>query len=257
MDCAGLRPSPHRGDGGGTELAFQLSFSNDRPCCVREPLEEGADGHQSFHRKGTGSAAGRPVTGRALGQQQVDVEHLLLAMLDQDDGLVPAILTAEGISKEALTIRAQQEVEKLPKVSGQAAGPDQIFLTGRLNRLLSHQAPEEAKKLTDDFITTEHMLIALTDDSGPAGRLLREFKVTRERILDGMKKVRGNQRVTSQNPEGTFRSLERYGRDLTKLADQGKLDPVIGRDEEIRRVIQVLSPAHEEQSGADRRARRR
>ncbi len=176
-----------------------------------------------------------------FGQQQVDLEHLLLALLDQEDGLVPLALQAENISLDALRIRAQQEVEKLPRVSGPAAGPDQILVSSRLNRLLNQGAPDEAKKLKDDFITAEHMLLAMIDDSGAAGRILHDFKVSRERFLAGMKKVRGNQRVTSPNPEGTFQALERYGINLTKLAEQGKLDPVIGRDEEIRRVIQVLS----------------
>ena len=100
------------------------------------------------------------------------------------------------------------------------------------------------------------MLLALTDDSGVSGRLLREFGATRERLMQALREVRGSQRVTSQNPEATYEALERYGRDLTKLASQGKLDPVIGRDEEIRRVIQVLVAAHQEQPGADRRAGR-
>jgi ATP-dependent Clp protease ATP-binding subunit ClpB len=175
-----------------------------------------------------------------FGQQQVDVEHLLLALLDQDQGLTPAILEKAGISVDALRVRVHRELEKLPRVSGLSGGSDQVYVSNRLNRLLS-QAEDEAKRLKDDYISVEHILLALTDDTGTAGRILKEFGVTRDRLMRALQEVRGNQRVTSQNPEGTYQALERYGRDLTQLARQGKLDPVIGRDEEIRRVIQVLS----------------
>jgi ATP-dependent Clp protease ATP-binding subunit ClpB len=126
------------------------------------------------------------------------------------------------------------------KSPGQGGAPDQIYITGRLNRLLA-QAEDEAKTLKDEFVSIEHLLLALSEDSGTAGRILREFGVTRERLTRALQEVRGSQRVTSQNPEATYEALERYGRDLTQLAAQGKLDPVIGRDEEIRRTIQVLS----------------
>ncbi len=128
----------------------------------------------------------------------------------------------------------------MPKVSAPAGGPDQIYVTGRLNRLLT-QAEDEAKKLKDDYISIEHLLLAMTEDGGVAGRIFKEFGLTRERLMRALQEIRGNQRVTSQNPEATYEALERYGRDLTKLAAQGKLDPVIGRDDEIRRVVQVLS----------------
>ena len=113
-------------------------------------------------------------------------------------------------------------------------------MTSPLKRLLA-QADEEAKKLKDEYISIEHLLLAMTDDAGAAGRIFKEFGVTREQLATGLKEIRGNQRVTSQNPEATYEALGTYGRDFTKLAAQGKLDPVIGRDEEIRRVIQVLS----------------
>jgi len=176
-----------------------------------------------------------------FGNQQIDVEHLLLAMLDQDGGLAPAILTKAGAPVDALKLKVQRELEKLPKVSGSGSGPDNIYLTGRLNRLLSTQAEDEAKKFKDDFISAEHLLLAMTDDSGTAGKTLKEFGVTRDKLMKALQEVRGHQRVTSANPEGTYQALERYGRDLTQAAGQGKLDPVIGRDNEIRRVIQVLS----------------
>jgi ATP-dependent Clp protease ATP-binding subunit ClpB len=175
-----------------------------------------------------------------FGNQQVDVEHLLAALLEQEEGLAPAILGKAGINVETLRQRAQQEIERLPKVSGGTGGPDQVYVTGRLNRLLT-QAEDEAQRLKDDYVSIEHLTLALTEDGGAAGRLLQEFGVTRDRVMRAMQEVRGNQRVTSQNPETTYQALERYGRDLTQAAGQGKLDPVVGRDEEIRRVIQVLS----------------
>ena len=174
------------------------------------------------------------------GNQQMDVEHLLAALLEQADGLAPAILIKAGANVEGLHRRTIQDIERLPKVSGSAGGPDQVYVTGRLNRLFT-QAEDEARKLKDEYISIEHLLLAMTDDGGSTGRLLKEFGVTRERLLTALQEVRGSQRVTSQNPETTYQALERYGRDLTQLAAQGKLDPVIGRDDEIRRVIQVLS----------------
>ncbi len=172
--------------------------------------------------------------------QQVDVEHLLYALLEQERGLAASILTRAGVSLDALRRRVDQELERLPKVSGPSGGPDQIYITGRLNRVLA-QAEDEAKRLKDQYISVEHVLLAMTEDGGLTGRLFKELGITRERLMQALQEVRGSQRVTSQNPEATYEALERYGRDLTKLAEQGKLDPVIGRDEEIRRVIQVLS----------------
>ena len=174
------------------------------------------------------------------GNQQMDVEHLLAALLEQADGLAPAILIKAGVNVEGLHRRTVQDIERLPKVSGSSGGPDQVYVTSRLNRLLT-QAEDEARKLKDEYISIEHLLLAMTDDGASTGRLFKEFGVTRERLLTALQEVRGSQRVTSQNPETTYQALERYGRDLTQLAAQGKLDPVIGRDDEIRRVIQVLS----------------
>jgi ATP-dependent Clp protease ATP-binding subunit ClpB len=144
------------------------------------------------------------------------------------------------VNVDGLKRRVEQELERLPKVSGPTGAPDQIYVTGRLNRMLT-QAEDEAKKLKDDYVSIEHLLLAMSEETGATGSILREFGVTRERLMRALQEIRGNQRVTSQNPEATYEALERYGRDLTKLAAQGKLDPVIGRDDEIRRVIQVLS----------------
>src|ERR1039458_4229852 len=174
------------------------------------------------------------------GHQQLDVEHLFASLLEQEGGLAGSILSRAGVNVDTLRPRRDEELDRLPKVSGPSGGPDQIFVTARLNRLLT-EADDAAKKLKDEYISVEHVLLALTDDGGFSGRLLREYGASCERLMQALREVRGSQRVTSQNPEATYEALERYGRDLTKLASQGKLDPVIGRDEEIRRVIQVLS----------------
>jgi ATP-dependent Clp protease ATP-binding subunit ClpB len=169
--------------------------------------------------------------------QQIDVEHLLLALLDQEHGLAAAILNKAEVAVDAVKIKVQRELEKLPRVTG---GSDNIGITSRLNRLLG-LADDEAKKMKDDYVSVEHLLLAMIDDSGATGRILKEFKLNRANLTKAIQEVRGHQRVTSQSPEATYESLEKYGRDLTQYAKQGKLDPVIGRDEEIRRVIQVLS----------------
>ncbi len=174
------------------------------------------------------------------GNQQVDVEHLLLALLEQEGGLAPSILLKADVPLEPLHKRLVQEVEKFPKVSGGGVRPDQVYITDRLSQLLN-TAEREAKRLKDDYVSIEHLLLAATEDRGAAGKLLREFGATRDRLMKALVEVRGNQRVTTQNPEATYEALQKYGRDLTELASKEKLDPVIGRDEEIRRVIQVLS----------------
>jgi ATP-dependent Clp protease ATP-binding subunit ClpB len=174
------------------------------------------------------------------GNQQVEVEHLLSALLEQERGLATSVLNKAGINVESLKARVDQELDRLPKVTGAATAAGQIYITSRLNQLLS-RAEDEAKKFKDEYVSIEHFLLAMTDDSGPAGRILKEFGADRDRLMAALQEIRGNQRITTQNPEATYEALERYGRDLTQLAAQGKLDPVIGRDEEIRRVVQVLS----------------
>jgi ATP-dependent Clp protease ATP-binding subunit ClpB len=174
------------------------------------------------------------------GHQQLDVEHLLMALLEQQDGLAPAILLKTGIALDRVAARIDAELRKMPKVSSPSGAAGQIYLTGRLNTLLV-QADDEARKLKDDFVSVEHLLLAAVDEPGATGKILREAGLSREKLMQAIREVRGSQRVTSQNPESTYQSLEKYGRDLTELARAGKLDPVIGRDEEIRRVMQVLS----------------
>ncbi|MGB9458238.1 MAG: ATP-dependent chaperone ClpB [Bryobacteraceae bacterium] len=179
-------------------------------------------------------------TAARYSHQQIDVEHLLAALMEQQGGLAPSILQKADVNPETLAQRLEAELDRMPKVSGPAGAPGQVYVTPRLNKLLAH-AEDEARKLKDEYISVEHVVLAALDDRGAAGRLLKELGLTRERLMQALREVRGSQRVTSPNPEATYEALERYGRDLTRLASQGKLDPVIGRDEEIRRVIQVLS----------------
>jgi ATP-dependent Clp protease ATP-binding subunit ClpB len=170
--------------------------------------------------------------------QQMDVEHLLLALLEQEGGLAKSILEKAGIDTATIQRRLEQELVRIPKVTGSSGD---IYIASRLNRLIV-QAEDEARQLKDDYISVEHLLLSILEDkSGTSSRILVEAGLSRDRLMQALKQVRGAQRVTSQNPEATYEALERYGRDLTKLAAQGKLDPVIGRDDEIRRVIQVLS----------------
>ena len=176
-----------------------------------------------------------------LGHQQIDVEHLLLALLDQEGGLARSVLEKTGVDADLVRQRLETELARLPKVSSTTGGTGEVYIAGRLNKVLV-QAEDEAKQLKDDYVSVEHILLAIVDEpSGAAGRILKELGLTRDKLMQALRQVRGSQRVTSQNPEATYEALERYGRDLTKAAAQGKLDPVIGRDEEIRRVIQVLS----------------
>ena len=173
------------------------------------------------------------------GNQQVDVEHLMLALLEQEGGLVPSILLRADVPLDSLHRSLADELDKLPKVTGTGA-TDQVYVTSRLNRLMT-EAEAQAKRLKDDYVSVEHLLLAAAEDKGATGRLLRSAGLSQDRLMKALAEVRGNQRVTSPTPESTYEALEKYGRDLTKLAAKGKLDPVIGRDEEIRRVIQVLS----------------
>ncbi|HXG22726.1 MAG TPA: Clp protease N-terminal domain-containing protein, partial [Methylomirabilota bacterium] len=173
--------------------------------------------------------------------QGVDVEHVLAALLAEPEGLASALLTEVGIAPSAVRERVEAELNKIPQVSGPGAAAQQAYLTQRLVRVLT-QAEDEAKALKDEYVSVEHILLAVLDESGgAASRVLKSLGLTRDRLMTALQKVRGHQRVTNPNPEATYQALERYGRDLTKLAEQGKLDPVIGRDEEIRRVVQVLS----------------
>ncbi len=174
------------------------------------------------------------------GQQQVDVEHLLLALLLQERGLATSIFNKAEVQVAGLRQSVEQHLAGLPAVEGPSRGVDSLYVTQRLNSLLSG-AEKEAGKLQDQFVSVEHLLLAMTGDKGKTGELFGSFGVTRERLEKALREVRGGQKVISRDPESTYQALEQYGRDLTELANQGKLDPVIGRDDEIRRIMQVLS----------------
>lgn len=180
------------------------------------------------------------VSAQSLAQEMshsaIESEHLLTALLEQGEGVAPQIVSSIGANPESLAQQARQELGKLPRVYG----PAQVGLSQRLARTLDN-AQNIASNLKDEFVSTEHFLTALAEADGAAGRILNQAGVTRDRILQALTSIRGNQRVTSQNPETTYQALQKYGRDLTDLARKGKLDPVIGRDEEIRRVMQILS----------------
>src|SRR6185503_17752235 len=173
---------------------------------------------------------------RENGHSQIDVEHLANALVRQNDGIAPAILGALYAPAAQIASALEGELQKLPKVQGNV----QVAESPRLGRVFT-QAQKEMTDLHDEFISTEHLLLAMTADTGFTGQLLKRFGVTHDRALEALRDVRGNQRVTDANPENKYQALEKYGRDLTALARKNKLDPVIGRDEEIRRVIQVLS----------------
>jgi ATP-dependent Clp protease ATP-binding subunit ClpB len=163
--------------------------------------------------------------------------HLLIALAEQDEGFVPRILENLALNVNSLISGARARLDKEARVSG---GGRQLAATVGFNEALI-KAEAEAKAFKDEFISTEHLLLALLSDSGPAGRYLKESGLERGKVLEAIKQVRGSQRITSARPEEGSEALKKYGRDLTEMAAKGKLDPVIGRDEEIRRVVQVLS----------------
>ncbi len=169
------------------------------------------------------------------GQQEVDVEHVMLALLHQEQGIVPAIVAKVGADASALDKALKESVERRAKVSG-----GKPFVSNRLHKLVD-EALKEAGKLKDDYVSTEHLLLAATADKRDAGKALAAAGLTRDAVLTALQSVRGSHRVTDQDPEGKFQALEKYGRDLTELSRQGKLDPVIGREEEVRRIMQILS----------------
>ncbi len=169
--------------------------------------------------------------------QGIDVEHLWLALMEQEGGLAPRILELAGIAPRAVVDALERELARRPQVRGPAAGPAQVYITQRLSQVLA-KAEDEMQALKDEYLSVEHVLLAIAEEGGTVAR---ELGITRDRLLPALQQARGNQRVTSPDPEATYEALAKYGRDLTQLASQGKLDPVIGRDDEIRRVIQVLS----------------
>jgi ATP-dependent Clp protease ATP-binding subunit ClpB len=175
--------------------------------------------------------------GARSGQQQIEPLHLLWALVAQGDGVVPPLLSKLGVAPEVLAKEVERQVERLPKVSG----VPQQYLSQSLNDVVS-RAFDEATRFKDEYVSTEHLLLALASGgSDAAAEILKKSGASHDAILQALTSVRGSHRVTSQNPEATYRALEQYARDLTELARRGKLDPVIGRDEEIRRVMQILA----------------
>lgn len=172
----------------------------------------------------------------------VEVEHLLISLIEQSGGLTSQILDSLGISKKRIVDKLHEYLSKQPKARASATSSDQIYLSTKTNSLLE-KANEETKFMKDDYVSVEHILLALMDPQlkSEAQKILKDDGVTREGILKVLSKIRGHQRITSPTPEATYEALSKYGRDLTDIAKQGKLDPVIGRDDEIRRIIQVLS----------------
>ncbi len=172
---------------------------------------------------------------------QVDVEHLLLALIEQPEGVIPEILERLGLDLDAIERRLDEELKRYPRTQIYGGGVGQVYITPRLKRVID-QSNEEASKLKDDYISTEHLFLAIAAERNTAAaRILAEAGVQRNRVLEAIEEVRGGHKVTSPQAESHYRILDKFSRDLTKLATEGKLDPVIGRDSEILRVIQVLS----------------
>ncbi|MGE5893610.1 MAG: Clp protease N-terminal domain-containing protein, partial [bacterium] len=173
------------------------------------------------------------------GNQELQPEHLLLSLLSDDQGLASQILRSMGVDGTVLKQDIGREIDKYPKVSG-ATPLGQVYLSPRLKAALEN-AFQEATHLQDEYISIEHLLLGILSAAGPAADTLKRYNITRDTFFQAMQKIRGAQRVTDPNPEDKYQALKKYARDLTDLAKRGKLDPVIGRDEEIRRIIQVLS----------------
>ena len=177
-----------------------------------------------------------------FGHTEVDGEHLLLALLDQPEGLTSRLLSQAGADPDDVRVDVEAELGRRPRVTGPGAAPGQVYVTQRLSRLFG-TAEREAQRLKDEYVSVEHLVIALLEEGSAtaAGRLLRTHGLTRDKFLTALTDIRGNQRVTSAMPEVAYEALDKYGRDLVAEAAAGKMDPVIGRDTEIRRVVQILS----------------
>jgi ATP-dependent Clp protease ATP-binding subunit ClpA len=179
---------------------------------------------------------------RRYKQTQLDAEHILLALLEQEDGLVPQVIGRIGPDIRDVIRRVEEELARIPKVyTSERSAEAQIYITPRGKRVLDF-AEQEAKRLKDEYVGVEHLLLGIIKEGeSAASRILAQFHVDEERVYRALQQIRGNQRVDSENPESKHQMLAKYARDLTALARDGKIDPVIGRDEEITRVVQVLS----------------
>lgn len=169
----------------------------------------------------------------------IEPEHILISLMDQSDGLIPQIISELGVSKKRILEKLDSHLSKQPKGRASAVG-EQLYLSSNSNKLLE-KAFEEANNMKDEYVSVEHILLSLCESKSEAQKILKEEGITKDQVLKVLSGIRGNQRITNQTPEATYDSLKKYGKDLTEIAKKGKLDPVIGRDEEIRRVIQVLS----------------
>jgi ATP-dependent Clp protease ATP-binding subunit ClpB len=195
-----------------------------------------------FTQKSQEAVAEAQAVAIRLGHQQVDVDHLFRALVEQENGLVPRLLERSGYDVKAIAQALDKELGRLPRVSGPGAQPGQIYVTQRMNEVML-AAQDLAGKMQDEYVSVEHVLLAILEKpgTGPTATVLRQFSLTKDKVLGVLAEVRGNQRVTSANPEETYDALKKYGRDLVEDARKGKLDPVIGRDSEIRRCIRILS----------------
>jgi ATP-dependent Clp protease ATP-binding subunit ClpB len=194
---------------------------------------------EKFTDKAQEAVVGAQQLAIKLDHQQVDVEHLHMALLEQEDGLIPNLLVISGIDTELLKKELEQELDKIPQVYG--TNVSQVYPSRRFNQVLL-KAADEAKKFQDEFVSVEHIyLVIMNERNSSSSKLISKYGMDREKLLLALSKVRGNERVTSKNPEEGYQALEKYGSDLVELAKQGKLDPVIGRDQEIRSVIRILS----------------
>ncbi|HNS10569.1 MAG TPA: Clp protease N-terminal domain-containing protein, partial [Candidatus Ozemobacteraceae bacterium] len=176
------------------------------------------------------------------GHQEISSEHLLAAMLTNETDLVPRLLNNINIPLSTMRDRAQLAISRLPRVSGPGMTPDKFYINRELSQILV-KAEEEMKGLKDEYLSVEHLVLAMIESgsSTAVGKIFAELNLTRDQFLQALTAVRGNQRITSANPEQTYEALAKYGRDLVAMAKSGKLDPVIGRDAEIRRVTRILS----------------
>ena len=194
-----------------------------------------------FTQKSLAAIQGARDLAQEYGQQQIEQQHLLLALVSDQEGFIPQLLTAAGLTVPSFEAAVRGEVEKLPKVSGGGREADKVYVAQDVDKALK-SAEQSAQSMKDEYISVEHILLGLLEQANrEVGQLCRTYNLTRERVMQALASVRGNQRVTSDNPEETYDALKKYGTDLVERARQNKLDPVIGRDDEIRNVIRILS----------------
>lgn len=209
-----------------------------------------------FTQKSLAAIQGAQDIALEYGHQQIEQAHLLMALVQDGEGLIPQLLTNMGLTLPSFQAAVQHEVEKLPRVSGGGREADKVYVAQDVDRALK-SAESAAASMKDEYISVEHILLGLLDSANSALKeLFRTYNVTREKVMQALTSVRGNQRVTSDNPEETYDALKKYGTDLVERARQNKLDPVIGRDDEIRQCHPHPLPQEQKQSRPYRGARR-